>query len=151
MPSYAQDLLFANGDRYVGDVQPEYRSPPGRYGPRSLLDCERYDGVPVPNGEGVYTWVDGSEFAGSFVRGKPNGFGKYTGATGEVLEGEFMDGVLHGRGRMTHSGMDATGFWRHGEMDRDGVRLFDEKRLHEGSWKGGELWGRGRIETVVGQ
>jgi hypothetical protein len=47
-------------------------------------DCE--------NGQGTYTWSDGSKYVGQWKVGKENGNGTYTGIKGYVWTGEFKDG-----------------------------------------------------------
>ena len=47
-----------------------------------------------PNGQGSYTYADGSTYAGEWKDGKRNGQGTYTGADGTTYTGEWKDGKL---------------------------------------------------------
>lgn len=98
--------------------------------------------MPLPNGEGVFTFSDGSVYTGSFVDGKPNGSGKFKGSTGEVMEGTFRDGTLHGKGYVAHDDLETIGHFDNGVLHHTGLRLFEQQVLHEGSWDRGELVGR---------
>ena len=39
------------------------------------------------HGEGIYKWVDGSEYSGSWAHNKISGFGTYKWPDGRIYEG----------------------------------------------------------------
>ena len=54
----------------------------------------RYEGN-QPNGEGVLTFVNGTQFLGSFKNGKFHGSGKLVTDEGQLLqEGQWAEGVF---------------------------------------------------------
>jgi hypothetical protein len=46
------------------------------------------------NGQGTFTYVDGSKYVGEFIDGKQHGQGTYTGTDGTVEKGIWKDGEL---------------------------------------------------------
>ena len=50
------------------------------------------------NGNGAYTYADGSKYVGEWEAGYQHGQGTYTYADGGKYVGEFKDGSFHGLG-----------------------------------------------------
>ena len=68
-------LIFANGDKYVG----QFKDSKG-------------------NGQGTMTWVNGDKCVGEFKDGNCNGQGTFTFASGNKYVGEFKDSKFNGQG-----------------------------------------------------
>ena len=76
-----------------------------------------------PNGNGIWTQMDGATYVGQFVNGLREGVGTFTWSSqgpesGSVYEGEYKNNRRNGKGKRTY---------------RDGSIL-------EGDWKDNELW-----------
>jgi hypothetical protein len=54
----------------------------------------------VRQGEGKYTWTDGSMYVGAYANGKKHGQGKLTLKDGSTYAGTFVNGQISGRGSM---------------------------------------------------
>lgn len=66
-------IFLDNGDCYVGKIK---------------------DGL--FEGEGVYTWADGSQYSGSFSKGKFHGKAIYTGSKGDTMQGYWVNDAYTG-------------------------------------------------------
>lgn len=44
------------------------------------------------DGDGLYTWPDGRNYAGQYLNDKKHGRGKYTWANGKTYDGDWKDG-----------------------------------------------------------
>jgi hypothetical protein len=51
-----------------------------------------------PEGEGIYSWSDGSVYEGSWHEGLKHGWGKYTWPNGAQYKGEWSRGLLQVKG-----------------------------------------------------
>jgi len=72
-----------------------------------------------PNGQGTFTWSDGSKYVGEWKDGKMSGQGTKTWTNGDMYEGEFKDGKRNGQGTYTWSdGRKYVGEWKDGETKR---------------------------------
>ena len=76
-----------------------------------------------PNGNGIWTQMNGATYVGQFVNGLREGVGTFTWSIhspdgGDVYEGEYKNNRRNGKGKRTY---------------RDGSIL-------EGDWKDNELW-----------
>lgn len=47
-----------------------------------------------PEGEGCYTWADGSTYEGAWHAGLKHGWGKYRWPNGACYQGEWRDGFM---------------------------------------------------------
>lgn len=47
-----------------------------------------------PEGEGCYTWADGSTYEGAWHAGLKHGWGKYCWPNGAWYQGEWRDGFM---------------------------------------------------------
>jgi hypothetical protein len=88
---------FANGDRYVGEMNFGEMHGHGTY---TFGNGDKYVGEftrSQPNGRGTYTYVDGDNYVGEVRDGKQSGQGIYTFANGNKFVGEFKNGKFSGR------------------------------------------------------
>ena len=53
------------------------------------------------DGQGTYTWPDGSKYVGSWKNEKEHGEGTFTWSDGRKYVGSWKDGKLHGEGTYT--------------------------------------------------
>jgi hypothetical protein len=89
---------FANGDKYVGEMNFGAMHGQGTY---TFANGDKYVGEfkrSQPNGQGIYSYVDGDTYVGGVSDGKQSGQGTYTFANGNKFVGEFKDGKFSGRG-----------------------------------------------------
>lgn len=82
----------------------------------------------LPNGDGKFSFVDGSEYNGRFENGTACGFGSYVTPTGIVQRGVFDKlGSLHGPGLHAHSHSKiVAGEFRHGSLWGNGVEFAND-------------------------
>ena len=50
----------------------------------------------MKNGEGVYTFADGSVYKGNFNNDMIHGYGLFSYRNGDKYEGNFLKGLRHG-------------------------------------------------------
>jgi len=79
------------------------------------------------DGNGTYTWTNGSKYEGEWKEGKQDGQGTLTSPSGYKYEGEWKDGRPNGRGtEIFPDGSKGIGEFRDGEdwnttlYDKDG-------------------------------
>ena len=65
--------------------------------PLSLVGEECISGDCV-NGQGTFTFPDGSKYVGEYKDGKISGQGTFTWADGEQYVGDWKEGLIHGQG-----------------------------------------------------
>mmetsp|Transcript_47370 Transcript_47370/g.87041 ORF Transcript_47370/g.87041 Transcript_47370/m.87041 type:complete len:400 (-) Transcript_47370:109-1308(-) len=53
----------------------------------------------VMQGNGTYSWPDGSSYEGGFIAGRFHGFGRFVWPEGSVYEGTWVNGEMTGQGR----------------------------------------------------
>eukprot|EP00796_Vickermania_ingenoplastis_P001062 gene1062-632_t len=101
------------------------------------------------NGQGTYTYKDGSVYEGSWLKGLQNGHGTYTSATGKgKYTGEWGNGEPHGRGRLEKSnGSYYDGDWKNGLQNGKGMAKYDDLQTeYHGDWKNGKESGGGHLK-----
>jgi hypothetical protein len=132
------------------------------------------------NGEGVYSYPDGSQYSGEFRNAKMHGQGAYVYARrGEKYVGEWRNGVINGQGTYYYSsGNRYQGEWRNGHKDGQGTYIYasGDKYVgdfandqpngqgayyyrngdrYEGEWRNGRKHGRGVMyengQRIVGE
>lgn len=64
----------------------------------------------LAHGKGAAQGVDSYE--GQFVKGMPEGDGVYTWADGTVYDGQWKKGMREGKGKMTYTDSVVTGYWK---------------------------------------
>lgn len=127
-----------------------------------------------PEGEGQYTWADGSTYEGSWSRGQKHGWGKYSWPSGASYLGEWRYGTLHGYGTFQspdgsryqgnwannlkhgigtkwHANGDRyEGLWRRGEPHGPGRYVWSNGNEYDGEWKNGKIHGQGTFKWATG-
>ena len=127
-----------------------------------------------PEGEGRYTWYDGSTYEGSWSRGQKHGWGKYGWPNGASYLGEWRYGTLHGYGTFSspdgsryqgnwasnlkhgigtkwHANGDRyEGLWRRGEPHGPGRYIWSNGNEYDGEWRNGKIHGQGTFKWSTG-
>ena len=68
-------------------------------------------------GYGVFYYLDGGVYKGSWKSGRKHGQGEFSWPTGSNYVGQFQDGVMNGQGVLTKAdGRKIHGVWKHGEL-----------------------------------
>ena len=66
-------------------------------------------------GEGTYTFADGSQYTGEWSKGRYHGVGQCTWKDGRVYKGEWKEGKAHGFGveKRSNGTIRHEGMWEH--------------------------------------
>eukprot|EP00475_Leptophrys_vorax_P023683 TRINITY_DN3247_c0_g1_i1.p1 TRINITY_DN3247_c0_g1~~TRINITY_DN3247_c0_g1_i1.p1 ORF type:complete len:398 (+),score=81.51 TRINITY_DN3247_c0_g1_i1:135-1196(+) len=148
------EMLYANGDIYVGEFQDQRRHGQGRFqwsdghiysgewvkgrahgiGVMQFPNEEKFAGGFVEDqwgfGHGTYQYRDGAKYEGDWNVGKRHGHGIYFYLNGNKFIGDWADDFQHGRGKMEYA-VDAEG------------RTLVPAEVYEGEWNHGEVVGKG--------
>jgi len=165
VPPGQVSLAFADGGKYVGEMQGGLRQGQGTY---TWPDGRKYvgtfrDGLPngqgtysFPNGEsytgefhdnrregqGTYSWPDGRKYVGTFRDNRPNGRGVFTWASGKRYEGEVANGQPNGQGTYTWpDGRRYVGGLKDDQPDGQGTFIAADGREQTGYFRRGEYVG----------
>ena len=90
------------------------------------------------HGEGVFSWKDGREFRGTYIRDKKEGFGTFEWPDGRTYQGMWANGKQHGKGIYTNAnGEMRYGVWANSKR----IKWIDEEeyRAQEGEVTSGNL------------
>ena len=75
------------------------------------------------HGEGVFSWKDGREYRGNYVRDKKEGYGIFKWSDGRTYEGGWVNGKQHGRATYTNAkGEVKQGTWDQGKRKGEWIR-----------------------------
>lgn len=121
------------------------------------------------NGRGVFAYIDGSRYEGSFQNGKPDGYGTFIYPNGDRHTGAFRNGAPHGRGSLLlANGQHTGGYWLDGEYlgeqarpekgcvfgdcrDGHGTYIFADGNKYIGFFRDGLPDGRGTVFYANGE
>lgn len=104
------------------------------------------------NGQGVYTWVSGNRYEGTWLAGKRHGKGKLIHASGAVYDGDFSEDLEHGRGVMRWpNGASYEGEYSHGKFHGIGVYLSAQGNRYEGIFENGSMTSNGDCTMKSGE
>ena len=121
-----------------------------------------HDTMPsIPDGDGTFTYLDGSSYTGAWVSNQPHGSGTWTEHEGKkdaagmwmkTYVGDFVNGQPHGTGTMTNwDGSTYVGAWENGKGHGAGKYTFANGDSFDGTydeWKkvtGTYLWDNGKF------
>tara|TARA_B100000029_G_C16943828_1_gene729858 strand:- start:37 stop:567 length:531 start_codon:yes stop_codon:yes gene_type:complete len=94
-----------------------------------------------PNGQGTFTWSDGSKYVGDWKDGEMNGQGTFTNSWGDKYVGEYKDGKPNGQGTGNwFSGSVYVGEWKNGRRNGQGTTTRSDLVKWVGEYKVGYLW-----------
>ena len=92
------------------------------------------------NGQGTYTFADGSEYVGKVRDGDYHGQGTFTNADGFKYVGEYRDGKPHGQGTSTYAEGDKyVGEYRDNKFHGQGTYTWADGSFEEGVFKNNEF------------
>ena len=118
-------------------------------------DGETYEGEYRHNqyhGRGKQRLPQGDQFDGMFKEGQYHGRGFMRYADDSNYQGDFLAGMFHGQGtfRWPKGAGSYTGTFVKNRMDGFGKRVFSNKTVFEGEYKGGGMNGRGQLTRANG-
>eukprot|EP00918_Siedleckia_nematoides_P078356 GHVU01171444.1.p2 GENE.GHVU01171444.1~~GHVU01171444.1.p2 ORF type:complete len:134 (+),score=12.16 GHVU01171444.1:1505-1906(+) len=97
------------------------------------------------HGHGIYYWIEGSKYTGSWYKNRINGFGFYEGLY-NMYKGEWKVGKMNGLGSYAWS--DGRSY--DGEYEKDvksgfGTFIWADGRTYNGYWEEGRQHGIGKL------
>lgn len=110
----------------------------------------------VPDKEGKYSETDKKISFGCDAGNCKDGEGTFTYTDGSKYTGQWKDGKKHGQGSMSTIGSryfppsiqwKYTGEWKNDKMDGEGTETYLDGRKYVGSWVNGQKSGQGTITT----
>ena len=131
---------FENGDKYLGQWNPDTNKQEGQGVQVRALDGRLYEGYfkdglkhgrgryifadktmyegqwenGKKHGYGVFKWPNGGEYEGYFRNDKRNGYGIYFYPNGDEYYGEWQDDFMHGNGELRYAnGITRRGTWQY--------------------------------------
>lgn len=97
------------------------------------------------NGYGIYTWADGSVYAGNFIDNQRTGLGKTQWPGGSFYEGEYLGGDFHGKGTYTWAnGEQYVGDFVHNKRTGSGKYTWTDGAMYIGGYFDGKCDGFGK-------
>ena len=97
------------------------------------------------NGYGIYTWADGSVYAGDFIDKQRMGLGKTRWPGGSFYEGEYLGGDFHGKGTYTWAnGEQYVGDFVHNKRTGSGKYTWTDGATYIGGYFDGKCDGFGK-------
>ena len=109
----------------------------------------------------MFTWADGDNtYVGEFRDGKRNGQGTYTWVNGTKYVGEWKDNKRHGQGTTIFAngqgtwsfpfGYKYTGEYKDDKQHGQGTFIWTDKSKFVGGWKDGKIHGQGTYSYTDG-
>jgi len=103
------------------------------------------------NGQGTYTYADGSVYAGQWKNDKFNGQGTFTYSDGSVYIGHWENSQRNGQGTFTRpSGSKYQGQWKNDRFDGQGIYIYPDDSKYQGRWKNNMRNGPGTYTSASG-
>ena len=104
------------------------------------------------NGQGTMTYPNGTTYVGAFKKDRPTGQGTQTYPNGDVYIGEWEDGQQNGQGTMTYAdGATYVGEWRNGQRNGRGVATSPNGTVYSGEYVDGFPHGAGQLKFPDGR
>jgi formylglycine-generating enzyme required for sulfatase activity len=103
--------------------------------------CTRGD---CANGQGTFTYADGSVYVGQWKDGRFHGQGTFYYADDSVYAGQWKDNMRDGGGTYTRpSGSKYVGQWKNDRFDGQGTHTYPDGSQYVGRWKNNMRNGKG--------
>ena len=132
------DLCF----KYLYNTEKYYRSIDGK--PLNWIACWLEGVRSMKQGQGKYTFVDGSKYEGNFKDDEGHGKGTLTFVDGSKYEGEFKNGNRHGKGVFNYiDGSIHEGGYKDGKRHGKGIYTFVDGAKYIGEYKLDMYHGKG--------
>ena len=104
------------------------------------------------NGQGVYTWADGTKYVGQFKDGDLNGQGTKTWPNGQKYVGQYKDGEFNGQGTYTWpDGRKYVGQWKDQSANGQGTFTWPGGGKYVGQYKDDKRNGKGTYTYLDGR
>ena len=104
------------------------------------------------HGQGTYTWADGNKNVGEWKDDKRHGQGTFTSTDGEKYVGEFKDDKLHGQGIHTYAdGSEYVGEFKDNKSHGQGIYTYADGRKYDGEWRNDKPHGQGIYTDADGR
>ena len=117
-------------------------------------DGSTYEGelkAGMPNGQGIYIFINGDKYVGEFKDGKYYGQGTYTFADGTTYVGEYKDSVPNGQGTHTYlDGSKYVGEYKNNKYHGQGTFTFSNGEKYVGEHKNNKYHGQGTYTYLDG-
>ncbi len=118
------------------------------YAPFALGGCIKGD---CTNGQGAYTYSDGSVYDGQWKSNKRSGHGTLTRPKGSRYVGHWDNDTFDGQGTYTYpDGSKYVGQWKNNKRNGEGRYTSSSGSKYEGQWNDGRLIGEGILITSDG-
>jgi formylglycine-generating enzyme required for sulfatase activity len=103
------------------------------------------------NGQGTYTYPDGSIYVGQWKNDKFNGQGTFSYSDGSVYTGQWENSQRNGQGTFTRlSGSKYLGHWKNDQFDGQGIYIYRDNSKYIGQWKSNMRNGHGTYTSASG-
>ena len=107
------------------------------------LDGSIYEGSyqnDLRDGEGRFLWANGESYTGQYIKDIRTGKGLYSWPDGSFYEGDFLSGKRHGKGKYTSAdGSTYEGEWFDDLQHGEGILIHKDGRTQRGVWRKGIL------------
>jgi len=122
------------------------------YAQSKLPPCQGSDTATWTNCYGNFTYSDGRQYVGEYMKGKRNGQGTVTFKEGAKHVGEFKDDKANGRGTLTYpNGDQYVGEFKDGYFNGQGTFIsLTIGQKYVGEWRDGKWHGQGTITFADG-
>lgn len=142
---------YFDGNEYDGEFLDGKRD---GYGVYKWVSGQLYEGSfknDKMNGKGKMSYPDGNTYEGDWLDDKREGFGVYNCPDGRRYEGTFHNDVLEGKGTMYYENGDIfQGEWVNDAMEGYGVYKWHDNRIYEGQYVNGIEHGKGKMTYSSG-
>ena len=155
-------LAWKNGQKYTGSFSNDYFDGEGTMVytdgrvESGIWEKDKYVGKSknnygcisgnCQNGNGIYTFENGSKYVGDFSNGNFNGRGTYYFENNDKYMGEYKDGYRHGQGTyIWNGGSKYVGEWVMDNYSGEGTMYYTNGTSKSGMWKDNEYVGPVKI------
>jgi formylglycine-generating enzyme required for sulfatase activity len=103
-------------------------------------------------GQGTFTYSDGSVYIGQWKQNQRNGQGSFTRPNGSKYQGQWKNDAFEGQGIYLYAdGSLYQGQWKNNRRNGAGTYTTSKGAKFQGQWKNGKLIGKGILITSDGQ